>query len=318
MKLNLKQRSFASIAFFAAIAASAVQGTNAVANKIAFESMDPIVFTSLRHIAIGVVLALFIRNAKHLLSGKPLIHLIINSLITLFVMVTLAIGINLSTAINAAILSLALPIFIYLFAVIFLREPVIKRVIAGGLLAMLGSLLIIGLPALLNRSFEMGDVVLLLSYIGLAAMIVHTKYIYKYLTTMEVLGVRFLFGGVVFRAYVLLFMDVSFTQGDTTAWFSLVYSIIVTGIIATVVYYYSLRHIKAEYAAPIFYIDPMVGVMTAAIVLQEQLTTSAIVGTGFIVIGVMISHVHLTRLMHRVHFPTRKQRIKRYMATHWR
>lgn len=316
--MKIKEKSFATVAFVAAVMASGIQGTNIVANKIAFESMDPLIFTSLRHVAIGLVLALLIKNAKRLMSGKPLLHLAINTILTLFLIAAFAIGIDLSTAINASILSLTLPIFIYLFAVIFLREPALKQVIVGGAVAMIGSILIIGLPVILNQTLVFGDIVLLLSYVCLAGVIVHTKYAYRYVSTTEILGVRFLVAGIALSLYMLFFTNESFTQGDAAAWWSLTYSILITGVIATFVYYYSLKYIKAEYAAPIFYIDPLVGVVTAAIVLQDQFTDATIVGAGFIIIGVLISHVHLSKLLHKIHLPSRTQRFRRYIFSHRR
>ena len=317
-KRKFIKQTIVKYGFYAALLASGIQGTNTVAYKLAFDTMDPILFTALRNIVIGAVFLLFVKGFRHLMRPKQFIHLLLHTLLGLFVLVTLAIGIDLSTAINASIMSLVLPIFIYVFAILFLREPVLRQVLAGVFIALTGSAIIIGLPLILEQRIILGDIVLFSSYIGLAAMIVHTKYAYKYLSTFDLLAIRFFVSGLVLAVYLFVFTDVSLAGISAVSWWSLVYSSIITGLLATGLYYYALRHIKAEYTAPIFYIDPFVGVITAALVLQEALTLSAAIGGAVIALGIVISHVPVSRVLHRVHLPARYQNMRRYVSSHLR
>lgn len=295
-----------------AFLASAIQGTNAVAYKLAFTSMDPLMFTAMRNIAIGVVLILFMNGFRHLLRAKQLVHIAIHATLGLFVLATLAVGVDLSTAMNTSVISLVLPIFIYIFAILFLHEPALKRVLAGAVIALAGSGIIIGLPVIIEQRLEIGDAILLSSYIGLAAMIVHTKFAYKYLGSNDLLAIRFFASGLVIALYVAAFTDVTFDSVDVVGWWSLLYSIVVTGVLATTLYYYALRFIKAEHTAPIFYIDPLVGVLAAALVLGESLSAATAFGGVIIMAGIVISHTHASRVLHKIHLPSRQQKIRRF------
>lgn len=314
--MKFVKQKLANFAFFGALAASAIQGTNTVAYKLAFDTMDPLLFTALRNIIIGLIFLFLMKGFRHLLQKKQAMHVLLHMFLGLFVLATLAIGIDLSTAINSSILSLVLPVFIYLFAVVFLREPALTKVMVGGAVALIGSITIIGLPVLLEQKLVIGDVVLLSSYIGLAAMIVHTKYAYNYLSTTDLLATRFLASGILITLYLVFFTSQSFADISAVSWWSLAYSTFFTGAFATGLYYYSLRYIKAEYAAPIFYIDPLIGVFAAAIILNEALTLSVTVGALIIIAGIFISHAHVSQVFHKIHIPGRAQRFRRYVATH--
>lgn len=80
-------------------------------------------FTNMRNIAIGAVLIQCMNGFRHLLRAKQLVRIAIHATFGSFALVTLAVSVDLSTAMNTSVISLVLPIFIYIFAILFLHEP---------------------------------------------------------------------------------------------------------------------------------------------------------------------------------------------------
>ncbi|CAN5617301.1 EamA family transporter [soil metagenome] len=300
----LRKRSMHYGAFALAMFASVLLGTNAVATKIAVDTMDPLFFTALRHGFIGILLLLFVKDFSFLKNKRIVFHLLLSSSLALILISFFVLGVEQSTAIKASVLSLIVPVLVYFFSVTLLHEPVIKRVIVGGIIALLGSLMIVGLPALTNESLSIGDIYFMTAYVALALITIHTKYMYKWLTPNQILSSRVTIAGTVLLAYVLLTNGFSVVEtGDKRAWISMLYSIVISGVIGATVYYRALSRMRAENVAPIFYIDPMVGVLAASVVLGERLDMYAIIGSVIILIGVMTSHAFYGRLMHKLHVP---------------
>jgi drug/metabolite transporter (DMT)-like permease len=300
----LHKRSMHYGAFALAMFASVLLGTNAVATKIAVETMDPLFFTALRHVFIGVLLLLFVKDFSFLKSKRIMFHVLLSSSLGLILISFFVLGVEQSTAIKASVLSLIVPVLVYFFSITLLHEPVIKRVIIGGVIAILGSLMIVGLPALMDQSFSVGDVYLMTAYIALALLTIHTKYTYKWLTPNQILSSRITIAGTILLVYVLLINGFNVAEtGDTRAWISMLYSVVISGVIGATVYYRALSRMRAENVAPIFYIDPLVGVFAASVMLGERLDMYAIIGSVIILIGVMTSHAFYGRLMHKLHVP---------------
>lgn len=111
-----------------------------------------------------------------------------------------------------------------------------------------------------------------------------------------------------------VFTDLTLDSVDALGWWSLLYSIVVNGVLATTLYYYALRFIKAEHTALIFYIDPLVGMLAAALALGESLSVATAFGGVIIMVGIVISHTHASRVLHKVHLPSRQQNIRRFFS----
>ena len=308
-------------AFVLVILAMVLYGTNAVALKYASQSMDPIAYAALRSLFIGAILLVFVKTVSKIISVKIILKLLPGVMMIAAFFALNALGVSESGALKASILSLTIPVYVYIYAVTLLHEPVIKRILFGGILTLIGSILLVGLPILFGYSLLLSDLLLLASYAFIAGAIVHGKYTFKWLTTNEMLSMRFFLSGIVLSSYVLIFMGPeTFTIGDGGAWLVLLYAITISGIIGNTLYYRGLSKLKAEQTAPLLYLDPMTGTLLATLLLGEQLELIAAFGVVIIITGVFISyphhhHVlfnylhpskdHIRRILHRVIHPLR-------------
>lgn len=293
------------------IIAMVIFGTNAVALKFATNTMEPLVFAGLRALLVGTILMFFVSNYKVIFSKRVLLRLLPSVLLLMMFLSLHAIGVSQSGALKASILSLTIPVFVYIFAITLLHEPLIKRIFFGGVVTLLGSLLLIGIPVILGKPLVFSDVLLLLAYACVAGVIIHSKYLFKWLTTNELLSIRFLLVGILLVAFVLVFMKPSaFMTGDAGAWMALLYSIVIVGIAGNTFLYRGLSRLKAEQTAPLFYIDPMTGTLFAALLLGETLELTTLLGVIVIIIGVAIAFPHHHHLMHNYLHP-KSHRLKR-------
>jgi drug/metabolite transporter (DMT)-like permease len=302
------------------VMASVIFGTAGIATKIAVESMHPLVYGGLINLFIGLILLLFIRNFNYLKNTKLTFNIVVNSLLMMLYIAFQTTGIMLSGPLKASILFLVTPIFMYFFSVILLHEPVIKRVIFGGLIALSGSLLIVGLPVLLGQSFAYGDVLLVSGYALIALIIIHMKYMFSFASPIELMGVRFTIAGAGLLTYVAaVFSPSLLTQGDASAWAMVAYGIVVTGVIAHVIYYKSLSRMKAEEVAPLSYLEPMTGSILAVFLLGESLGPASVIGVLIILIGVLFSSPYHASLFAHYHMPKKISplgHLRRWLAAH--
>lgn len=288
-------------------------GSNSVALKFATGTMDPLVYAGIRAFAFGLILFLFVGNYKKVLSIKMLARNIPSVILLVGFLSMHAIGVSQSGALKASILSLSLPVFVYIFAITLLHEPLIKRILLGGIITLTGSVLMIGLPVIFGSTLLVSDALLLLAYACLAASIIHTKYLFQWLTTNELLSTRFLIGGIILIGYVLIFQKPSdFLLGNSEAWLVLLYGIIVVGVVANTLYYRGLAKVKAEQTAPLYFIDPMSGTILATVLIGEVLELAAVIGAMVIIAGVAVSYPHHHYVLHNYLHP-RPHRLQRIL-----
>jgi drug/metabolite transporter (DMT)-like permease len=190
----------------------------------------------------------------------------------------------------AALICAALPIWMALFGLIFIRS------LRPTLLMFLGiSLGFIGMFILIyprigpvgSFSFK-GIFGLLLGTMGWAIGTVLTfKYGSRYhalvLTTFEML-----FGGIILVVCGLLFQHFHWQSVTLTAWYSLVYLIIIASCITLSAYSYLMSHAPPTWATTYAYINPVIAVFLGWLILQEPVNLNIMLGASIILTGVGI------------------------------
>jgi len=158
-----------------------------------------------------------------------------------------------------------------------------------------------GLPILSSSTQELiGNGLLLISTVGVAATVLHGKSIITNSNIIVVLGSRFMITGLVAAGIALVFEDPfkSFNVPlDAMLW--LLGSTLIGGAWSIYVTYKSLTYVRAEDVSVLFYLDPLVGVLGGAIILGETLSGPTFIAAAIMLCGVFIAHpVHLTRTVY--------------------
>lgn len=220
------------------------------------------------------------------------------------------VGLSKTSALHASFISLAFPFFVYIFASIFLKDKIHKKVIIGSLFASVGLVIIIlfgsnGSLDTSNSSSLSGDLIMLVSQF-LAA--VGTVFSRKLLVKNKVMPPEqlaffeyiFSFCGYLFVALIFsqsIYYDLSSLQSI----FWLFMLVTVAGSIPIALYYKSVKHLPAERVPDVNFVSPLVGSFVAITILNDSVTFAFILGALMLFIGLLFSNNKLHPLIWGAH-----------------
>ena len=185
------------------------------------------------------------------------------------------------------------PVFIALLGWFFLKEKLGLNTIFGIMLASLGVLLVVSkgsLSSLISGNFgTTGDLLVLISAPNWAIFSVLSRSALKDKPALFVLFYVILFGW--------LFTSIPFvaTHGwleiahlNTTGWLAVAFLGIGCTALAYIFWYDGLQAIPASRAGVFLYIEPLISLVVAAVLLGEAITLAALLGGGLILAGVWL------------------------------
>jgi len=283
-------------------------GMGAVFSKIALDSFSPFYFSGLRFLSDGIIFTTIalLNKDKLVYSPSAAKGLTVQALLQATTGISWMYALSIIDPIKSSIAFLLSPILVYVGSVVFLKETRSTVALVGSLVAMAGGLLLFGVPSPDGgESQTLANVLLLVSVVSLAALVLHAKHLLKSCSRNYILGTRFLATGIIGLVLAFIFEDASMVFSATGAsWLGLALSVGLSGTVALTLFYSSLKYMRAEDSAPLFYMDPLVGVIAATVILGDRLALLQIGASFIVVIGVLIAHpVHMpiTIFYHQEH-----------------
>lgn len=282
----------------ALIVANILWGINTPLIKMGVDSIPAPIFISLRFLAASLILLPFALRAWKPLKRKDFLLLTLSSIfyITLSSL-ALNIGLTMTTAFNAAIIWLLSPLLLLVLAIIYLSEKLSIRTFIGVVVALAGSLVIIGKPWEGGGSDELtGNLLIVISVVCAVISTLIAKPIAKRTGACQ-LAFMSLFPGIVpIAIYSLFILSAWDIQATTTAsWYGLVLGIIAV-VIANFFFFYALRYKKAQDTGVYQYLDPLATIIAAWFLLAERPTPTFALGATLVLVGVYITERHHRRL----------------------
>jgi drug/metabolite transporter (DMT)-like permease len=207
----------------------------------------------------------------------------------------LAWGVDRSTASNAAIIYLTLPVITAVLASVVLGERMTRLRWASLGIALVG-VLILSTPNLRQMSlskgqFLMGNVLVLLACVGSSIYNVYSKELLKCFTPMEVLT----YGYVLAFVFSLLLMYwaeplswSSLRAYSASAWVALLVLSVFSWGLAMVLWMFLLKRLDVSQASVSIYLLPFFGVILSAITLQENIGFSTVIGGVITLAGTVL------------------------------
>ena len=185
------------------------------------------------------------------------------------------------------------PIFMALLGWLVLREKLTKIQVFGIILATIGVLLVVSkgeLSALgLRGSVTPGDILIMISAPNWAIFSTLSRRGLKehsaVLMMLYVMGFGWLFTSVLFFGGPGLF---EISQLTLPGWLSILFLGIACSGLAYIFWYDGLQAIPASQVGTFLYLEPLVAVVIAAIVLKEPLLLASLLGGGTILLGVWL------------------------------
>lgn len=198
------------------------------------------------------------------------------------------------TAVSTATLCYYMePVFFILAAAVILKEKLTLRSFLCVIAALIGMVLVSGFVGTdLNTASDAKGIIL-----GLAAAVLYTSVVVisKHLQDIDGVNVSLVqlaTASIVLTPYVLIVEDtstISFTPLNTSM--LLIIGIVHTGI-AYALYYSCLKDLKSQTVALYSYIDPVVSVFLAVIILNEDMNLTKTVGALLILGAAMINEFY--------------------------
>jgi drug/metabolite transporter (DMT)-like permease len=202
-------------------------------------------------------------------------------------------GARLSLASNLALVTTAVPILTALIAVIVLRERLTRPRVIGFIIAMAGVLIISdiqwGTLGLLG-TYLFGNLLLTAGAVGNAIYVVYSKKLLNHSGPMTVLfwGQALGFIGSLPFLYLEPFKVDSVKMYTLSTWAALIFLGAIFYAYVMVIFYRILVRLDAGQIMVFAYLQPVFGIISAAILLHERITVNMVIGGLLVVAGTLV------------------------------
>lgn len=284
--------------YIALLLAHIIWGANFVVAKVTLQEFPPYSLAFLRFAFACILLSPFLyaqrKKIKISLSDLPKLVAIGVFIVTLNITFFFE-GIIRSTVINAAALTLIIPMLSVLLGWIFLKEKIYLINILGSLIGLFGALIIIGLPLILTGNYSqnllLGNVLLILASVSFVIGATISQKILKKYSSLVVTGFAFLTAAIIF------FLPAAGEYIKNPGWtanvsilgiLGVIYMTLLSSISAYFLFEWGLAKIGVSKADLFQYIEPFVASFLAVTILGERISTSFIVGALLIALGVYL------------------------------
>ena len=280
--------------------------------KLTLQEFPPMSLIFLRFAFASIFLLPFFMSQKKKikLAKKDLPKLIAVGVFAITLNISLFFeGLKRTTAIDASMLSLTLPMFSVLFGWWFLKEKIYFVNLAGIFLGFLGALVIIGIPQIftgtISREAFFGNILIILASIAWVIGAIIAKPLLSKYSSLVVTGIIFVVGAITMSlpSAVEYFNNPAWMNQITIlGLFGLTYMILLSSISAYFLFEWGLSKTSVIVADLFQYIEPFVATVLAVLILGERISHSFLFGAVLIAIGVFMGTLAKKEIHHRSRF----------------
>ena len=272
-----------------------IWGASPIATRIATDDMDPLVVAVLRTVLAGLVAVPLVTTSGIRPPANPRSRLLLAvSAATAFVIfpVVYTIGQDRTSAMHGVAILAGLPVFTGAWAALVMRRLPGPWWLAGCGVALAGEAVIIAVRGGGGDDATLtGDLIVLA-----AALAVSSGYIAgALLVPRGVPSATTTYWGVILGAIVLaplgagLLVGGHVPHGDAESWAALLFLAVMVSIVGYVGWYWALARGGMMRMAPLMFLQPISGLVLAALILGERLTPALVVGAVFVLGGVALA-----------------------------
>ncbi|MBI5035320.1 MAG: DMT family transporter [Chloroflexi bacterium] len=288
-----------------ALLAAVFWGASFVATKAAVQEISPITLIVLRF-ALGVLVLLFAVVRMRVLKwvgARDFVLLAILGAIAIFIHQALqATGLMLTTASSMSWLVALQPAFTAILALFILHESFNLGKIFGLVIAFVGAIVVVtrGAPTAdtLHLPSTTGDLLAVASALNWTIFTVASKPLLRRMQPTLMMAY------VMFIGWALTLPFFVVTQGwnqvshlSMNGWLAVIYLGIFCSGIAYIFWYDALAHIDASKVSAFIYVEPIVTVVVAGLLLGEELSPMSFIGGLAILLGVYLVNRSGARLV---------------------
>lgn len=268
--------------------------------KVGLDIIEPFAFAFYRFLFSSIALLLITRfyrktpkierKDRWRIVGLGLIIIPFNQVLYLY-------GQSLTGVGHGSLLFATTPVFIFLAALIHLKEKLVVRRMIGIILAVIGVFVIMGGGAItISTDYLIGDLIILLAVMAWAYYTVLGKPMVQKYGAIRVTAYALASGSAIYFPFGLYAaLRVDYSAVTTAGWLSVLYLALGTSVAAYVLWYWILKQMAASRIAVFHNIQPIVASVVAWVWLDEQLGLSFIVGGLIVLSGVILAEIELKR-----------------------
>lgn len=284
--------------YLALIIVHLIWGANFVVAKITLQEFPPMSLAFLRFSLASLFLAPFFwaQTKKVKIKRTDLPKLIAIGILIITLNITFFFeGIKRTSAVDASVLTMIIPILSILLGWWFLKEKVYLVNLLGIGLSLIGTLIILGLPQMFTNNLStkmlIGNALIILASISwVVGAIISKKILTKY-SSLMVTAIAFLVGVITFAA------PAASEYIQNPAWPSqitalgilgLTYMTLLSSISAYFLFEWGLSRTNVTTADLFQYIEPLIAILLGITILGERLTTSFLIGGVLVAVGAFL------------------------------
>ncbi len=279
--------------------------TFTIAKQVMPEFVQPFAFILMR-VSVAAVLifvfhALFIK--RKITDWRDMKQLCISALFGVaFNMLLFFKGLSITTPINGAVLMMNTPIFVVVFAALYLKEKITAQKILGILIAAFGAVLLMG-GSRFNFSAQTvwGDVMVTANAIIYAFYLVYAKSLMQKYHPLTVTMWSFLFGWLVVLPFGAgEFMEIDFTSFTPKIWLFVAFVTVGSTFLTYVLNAYALRKASSSLVGSYIYLQPVLATLIAILSGKDMLTFEKLMYILIIFTGVFLVSWKRKQLEHQL------------------
>lgn len=283
--------------YLALLVAHLIWGANFVVAKITLTEIPVFSLSFLRFALAALLILPFILVIKSEHKKIKIDHLPkllgVGVLMVAFSILLFFEGLKRTTAINASVLTMVIPMLSVLGGWWFLREKIFVVNLLGIVAGFLGAIVVIGLPIIFTGnivvSHLIGNFLILLSSVSFVAGAILSREMLKYYPPLFITGFAFLVGALIFIVPAIneYIQNPDWIKQITVLGvLGLLYITILSSVTAFFLHNWGLSKTNLVQSNLFQYIEPAVAASIAVPLLDERISFSFIIGTCLIVLGV--------------------------------
>ena len=263
---------------------------NFTVGKLGTAEIDPLFIASFRIIVTGLLFYAFLpAEDRKIRAGdwKAILPLAITGIAANHI--CFASGIKLTTPSHSAIIHALIPVFVSVVAWIVIKERMTSRSMAGMVLAVGGTLIVVlGASRTEFQGTMLGD---LITTCGITAFSIYTVFGRRVMASMDsrrAVTLAFLFAAPVMLPF-LIWSGLRQDWSTVTArgWWALAYMLIFANMICYLLHSYALSRLRAGQVAAFTSLQPAIAI-GVSILAGYAASTSLLVGSGVTLAGVVL------------------------------
>ena len=279
-----------------------VWGSNFVFGKILVQDFSPTLLTMLRLLFIVLFLIGLSSFKKHFkrVNKSDLLAVFFLGVIGVFInQWSFFVGLQTADPTTSALILATTPILTGFLAAIFLKEKLTIRMLMGSIMAIIGIYFVVTTGNSSSLHIDKGLLWIVITMITFAIMIIMTRLLSQRIDPLIITLYSNIVGFIVSIPFAFLLDTPLRISTKLSDWTFLIGTAVVVHGIANLIWNNNIRHVDASKASILSNLEPFVAMIMGLILLYKPITGAEILGSLFIVGGVVLSTFQRKKLNSR-------------------